>query len=332
MTACPACCSSTDQQLVFTVTAEEAANDFIRSEGVDGDVAALVSEIQSLWGGNQCSVLRCAGCGTRHASPHVGGSAAFYAYAYPPSRNWYPPVRWEHRFSVDRAMERLQPDGRLLEVGAGDGAFIRLLLAAGARPEQLTATEYSAPGRESMERLGVKAWAEDFRSDHFGESEYDVVALFQVLEHLDRLDDAMTALMRLTTPRSSVFISVPNVEEIDWHERHRGLRDMPPNHISTFSLQGLVSLASRHGWQVAESMREPEGVLRHAKRLAVARAFRRRQRPGGLARSVDRIANRRLRRAAMAGVAATQLPASVAHAAREPGRPGEALWVQLRRA
>jgi hypothetical protein len=207
---------------------------------------------------------------------------------------------------------------------------MRLLLRAGAQPAQLSATEYSPTGRASLEALGVSVRSQDFRSDGVGEAKYDVVAMFQTLEHLDDLDATMGVLSRLTTRRGSVMISVPNVEEIDWYECHKGLLDMPPNHITAFSLRGLFALATRHGWQVVEYAQEPERLAGRVKRLAVQRALLRRQRASGIAGRVDSFSNPKLRRVAMVGIAAGELPASLAPAVTTRSRPGEAVWVHLR--
>jgi hypothetical protein len=79
------------------------------------------------------------------------------------------------------------------EVGASDGAFLRLHPSE-FRPEDVFATEFSDYGRQAIRDCGVRCEAIDVRAlpaEHDGR--YDVLCMFQVLEHLDHPDSG-TAL------------------------------------------------------------------------------------------------------------------------------------------
>jgi hypothetical protein len=109
----------------------------------------------------------------------------------------------------------------------------------------------------------VQVEAVDFRVGVPG-GPFKVVALFQTMEHLDRLDYGVSSLNNLTAPGSHVFVSVPNVEYLEWAESTLGVIDTPPNHITGFSSEGLVTLFTRNGWEM-------QSIELHTRNSLVAR-------------------------------------------------------------
>ena len=109
----------------------------------------------------------------------------------------------------------------------------------GVDPKSVVANEFSTHAISALERLGVRAESVDFRGGVPG-GPFRVIVLFQTLEHLDRLDNVIQSLDNLATHDANLFLSVPNVEYLEWAELNIGGVDMPPNHINGFSLEGLI--------------------------------------------------------------------------------------------
>jgi SAM-dependent methyltransferase len=243
---CPVCGKHQNPIHVSTFTANESAEHFGRSGGAK-DTLSLEEHIQKIWGFRECSIFRCTECSSRFAEPHVAGDSKFYSLAFPESS--YPVARWEFDLTKKLALKALTKGGHLLEVGAGSGSFIKLLLNTGLEKNRIVVTEFSSDGAAALKSLGVNVEVVDFRDGVLG-APFRVVALFQTFEHLDRLNEALQSLARLTTPDAEIFISVPNVHFIDWQEQNIGLPDMPPNHITAFSADGLHMLFSQNGWKI----------------------------------------------------------------------------------
>jgi hypothetical protein len=100
--------------------------------------------------------------------------------------------------------------------------------------------------------MGIDVQSVDFRDGVTG-GPFSYIFLFQTLEHLDHLEEAVRSLSKLGTPDAHAFISVPNIEYIEWAESNLGGIDMPPNHITGFSVEGLIRLFNRNGWMLIDS-------------------------------------------------------------------------------
>lgn len=331
---CPACHAGRAERL-YRVEAREAAQHYVLREAHPARHRALRDHIEALWGGPACEVLRCTVCGFGFAHPFVAGDARFYTLAY--ERTGYPAWKWEYARTLDALdASDLPPAFSLLEVGAGDGAFLRRVTPARTPPGRVLATEFSDYGRQAIKALGVRCVASDVRAlplDTPG-APFDIVCLFQVLEHLDGLDALFAHLSGLAAPNGHVFAAVPNAERIAFNERHGSLLDMPPNHVGRWTHAAFEALAARHGWYVEAHEVEPERLSNQLRQLVVYRYMRRRQDAHSLANRVERISNPALRTALRIATAAvsglTALPTAAALARR--GDLGDTQWVHLRRA
>jgi SAM-dependent methyltransferase len=327
---CPAC-GRGRARLVREVTSAEAAQHFVLAEAEPERHTALRRYVEGLWAGDRCRLLACDGCGLIRADPLVAGDAVFYALAY--RRTRYPALKWEHRVT-GRALEARSPGARsLLELGAGDGAFLRSVVPARFRPEEVLATEYSDYGRRAVEALGVRCLPLDARAlPRDLDGRFDVVCLFQVLEHLDGLDELFERIGRLARRRATLFVAVPSAARVALHEAHGALLDMPPNHLTRWTAGALEALGARHGWRLAEHRVEPEAYLPAARRLLEYRHLRAAQRPGSVPNRVRRLPPSAARRALDAAWLLATLPAALPalRALRRAGG-GDSQWARLER-
>lgn len=249
---CPVCTDKSQQNPIAIINSLEAANHFVRYSGATKS-QLLQEHIRDLWGADECSIIRCNKCGCRYANPHISGDSYFYELAS--SEPGWPEFRWEFNQTKQIVSSLLKTNDLLLEIGGGSGAFVKELLAEGVQAKNIVVTEYSGVACSELEKLGVKVEQVDFRDEVPGHP-FRAVVLFQTLEHLDRLDEVTSALCRLTTKDADVFLSVPNAEYIDWQERNLGLIDMPPNHITAFSKEGLRKLFARSSFTIFDMVLE----------------------------------------------------------------------------
>ena len=327
---CPACHARTAQRL-YRTDADGAAQHYVLRE-VDPDRhRALRDHIATLWDGPTCDVLRCTACGFGFARPFVAGDERFYTLAY--QRTGYPADRWEFGRTLG-AIDRsgLAPGFSALEVGAGDGAFLRRLAPSRTPPGRALATEFSDYGRQSVAALGVRCLDADVRALSPDEGPFDVLCLFQVLEHLDGLDALGAHLARLAAPGAHLFVSVPNAARIDFNEGHGSLLDLPPNHVGRWTPAAFRAWAGRTGWRVVADEVEPEAGWDKARELVTYRYMRRRQDPESAANRIERVAAGPARRALQAAAAAAYgvaaLPALAAMVWADG--LGATRWVHLR--
>jgi hypothetical protein len=297
---CPVCREPAALRL-YEVTAAQAARHFIRPEADPERHARLRTEIERLWQGPTCQVLRCSGCAFTYAFPYVAGRGEFYGvFLHAPSYT-------SDRFEFQRTLAVLQRPRRgeasamppaLLEVGAGDGAFLRQVVPTVFPRSNVLATEFSEAGANAIRRLGVECEMADVRTlttDH-NRHRFTAVCMFQVLEHLDDLDALWDAFTRLAAPGGELFVSVPNDRWIAFQEKHCELLDMPPNHVGRWNRRAFEIIGARHGWDVVEHVQESSGRLQMMRQTAAARFFHARQTRGTLTDRLTRFESRHLRR------------------------------------
>jgi len=306
VTACPICLGRSLKVLHHSYTAKQAAEAFLPVRRDEPRHTKLVRNIEGLWKGPTCDVVQCDACRFAFPIPYVAGDKEFYELAYGvPS---YPRHRWEY----DRAVEFLKfaaprDSPRILELGAGDGQFIKTLLRAPAfSPDRIVATDYSSHAVKKLLELGVDAeLASVFEMASCTENRraFDAVCAFQSIEHMADAAEVITALKSMLKPGGVVIVSVPHGPAIEFNERHLSCFDMPPNHVGRWYRETFSVLAARTSLELVAHEIEPRRrwrLLREVTALYVhgVSAFK----PRGLTARVQAIQNRAVRRVLSAAV------------------------------
>jgi SAM-dependent methyltransferase len=250
---CPICKSHQVEQL-YAVTIEEAAQHFVLLEEDEERHKALASHLEQLWNADSCHVCKCQNCNFGFSDPYIAGDAEFYRLAY--TRTRYPSAKWEYRRTLQAMEARAFEGQRVLEVAAGFGYFLDLIVGKYVPPEGITALEFDGTSLEVLRRKGYRAIAGDIRSSNLVAG-YDAIFLFQVLEHLDNLDALFARLSQLLLDQGRVFIAVPNPRRIDFQESTGSLLDMPPNHVGRWSDSAFETIAGRANLKVESIEVEP---------------------------------------------------------------------------
>ncbi len=335
---CPVCRSGRTR-LLRSVNADEAAQHYVLREVERDRHDRLRAHIRMLWNGDTCDRRWCDECGCGFADPFVAGDARFYDLAY--SRSGYPAAKWEFRRTRESLLAGRATSGttprKLLEIGAGDGGFVRMIAPEILPAEDIVCTEFSEFGRRTLLGLGAECHAVDLRDlarDPRMRGVFDVVCMFQVLEHLGGLEELFEALAELVRPgKGRIYFAVPNSERIRWNEAQGLLLDMPPNHLTQWSAEGLAMLAERMGWKVVESGVSSDPRRERLREVLTYRYWRRAQDGASFANLVERRCVGVFRRILGSVVAAAySLGGLRAVLCAMTGRmPGATLWVHLSR-
>ncbi len=337
--ACPIC-AHPEGRTLYRRTSAQAAQHFVLREVEPERFGKLVAAIERLWGTGEVALVECTSCGFVHAEPHVGGDMEFYTLAY--DRTTYPLDKWEFRRSIEAITSdpRLREIGleniRVLELGAGMGNFIRALIDAGVRPENIVCTDFSGFGRDHIRKMGVAAYAKDYTELTLADmpGPIHVACLFQVLEHLGNPHAVLAKFAELGEPDVKVIAAVPSDRRMAFNERNGSLLDMPPNHVGRYTRKAFEALAERGGWTLDALEYEPEGPAPKLKQFVKYRYLREMQEAGSLANRVERMGATPVKSALRAGLGlaytATHAPAAARLALA--GDLGNSQWVQLSRA
>jgi len=340
LSTCPLCARPTSDVLTRFAVAEMA--EFFCSEALDREKYARMQVIlRRLWSDDHVEVLRCGHCDFGFADPFVAGDAEFYNLQAPDTP--YPQDKWEYRRSLQDFLTARGSIGRVLDVGAGKGFFLRHLIANGWAPGQLEATEFSATGTRAIEALGASCHQADVRELRDREGAFDAICLFQVLEHCAGYDGLLAALGSLAAPAGHLFIAVPNGRRVDFDERSGVLFDRPPNHISRWTPASFEVFAAKYGWRIEAIELEPApSVTNEAAYGAVHTFIGNSHRHGSWSRwsygVADRVfshqskANKVVKAAAMALSPGSWRSAVALALAARTGAVPHSLWVHLRKA
>lgn len=163
---------------------------------------------------------RCAQCSCRVLSPRVPESdiGEFYGEHYPPyigghSRQDRPLVGNPHGDELERHLDKLYrvvPAGsrRVLDFGAGSGAFCR---AVAARGWAAVAADFSENGLRHTRALGFEGHVVDEAFWRWLQPEsFEVIRLSHVIEHLYRPQVDLQRLVQSLAPGGTLHIITPD--------------------------------------------------------------------------------------------------------------------------
>ncbi|MEW5739880.1 MAG: class I SAM-dependent methyltransferase [Myxococcota bacterium] len=185
------------------------------------------------------------------------------ARAAPPPSELYPPFEQSDTaaqrsarsalslFTLQRArfVESVKPKGRLLDYGAGSGAFARFMAgrgfdAVGLEPYSLGTT---------LEEAGLKLIRAPLAQVKGSLGTFDVITLWHVLEHLEHPVELLQELRGLLAPGGALVVSVPNFSSWQSGVFTGGWFHLdPPRHLLQFEPDTLEDCLKRAGFRITE--------------------------------------------------------------------------------
>lgn len=166
--------------------------------------------------------------------PMCDGSAKFYADLT--SKPLYSVEKQEYKF----AAQHVQDGQRLLDVGCGWGYW-----APYVKHSQYHGLELSESAVKTCQEKGLAVEARLVQDVVAEQPEsFDVVASFQVLEHLADPLDFFANCLRCVKPGGKLIISVPNADSF-MLDRENNYLNYPPHHVSWWTLKTMEYLAEK---------------------------------------------------------------------------------------
>ena len=297
---CPVCASACSEPPLYRYTATQAAAHFCPPSRSQDRNRRLRLCITRLWKGDDCLIQRCSSCGFAFGSPFVSGDEEFYSLLH--EQKDYPTWRWDYDVAIREAVRQF-PGGRILDLGAGVGNFLRRL----GSEWECFGVEGSESTRLDLEKVGVKVFRDLSTAAQTQAGTFQIVTLFQVLEHIAEFDLVLMFCRQVLAPGGRLVITVPDGDAMIRQQLLTGCHDMPPNHINKWSYESLARAVDRAGFEVSPPIAEPASWRQvksslHLKIVADATKEK------SLAAQVYRIQNRSLRRLMLASLG---LPALV---------------------
>ncbi|MBR0652198.1 class I SAM-dependent methyltransferase [Roseomonas terrae] len=184
-------------------------------------------------------------CGLVFFAPAAEGDAAFYEALYRKlDAGGRVRAAGRDRAEYPHAAARILPGDTVLEVGAGAGAFARLI------PEARYVGLDPNPGAYAAAEAAVRA---ESLADHATRHEgvYDAACAFQVIEHVADPLGLAAAMVRCLKPGGLLMLGAPI-----WPSAMTAIPDFvfnaPPHHLSWWNEGAMVALAGNLGLAVEE--------------------------------------------------------------------------------
>jgi SAM-dependent methyltransferase len=302
--ACPACKAAIDSPPIHRYLAEQAAAHFCPPSRNAERYERLLRVVQRLWGGDAAYVYACGPCGFGFGWPYVGGDEEYYAILH--EQAGYPVDRWEYGLTIRSAMTQTAV-GNVLDIGAGDGAFLKQVPATWRK----YATEGSATTRHRLTSSGIACFSSTGDAIARMPSGFQVVTMFQVLEHVAPFDPLLADCFQLLEPGGTLAISVPLASAVFEQERLTGCQDMTPNHINKWSPDALTHALKRAGFERMALEIEPPTLAAAFSRAGLMTRAQAAYQPHSLAAAAYRVKPRLPRLALLGGISALNLAASM---------------------
>lgn len=218
------------------------------------------------------TVHECVDCGLRFSNPMKHPGSEWYRdsplYKHRVTKSLRIPtwvVGRDWRFQTFLAL-KIRPGGRCLDVGCGTGEFMRL---ARARGYQVTGVDVDEEAIQvARERDGLAdahaLSVDEVVSDRW-QRRFDVICLFDVLEHLEDPVAVIRRLGNLLAPGGSVVFTVPGSQR--WPPLFDPHVDSPPHHLTLWTSQSVEKCISAANLRLSAVMRSPlvgESLWPHA--------------------------------------------------------------------
>jgi 2-polyprenyl-3-methyl-5-hydroxy-6-metoxy-1,4-benzoquinol methylase len=205
-------------------------------------------------------VVQCQQCGLCFTNPRPSplSIAHFYACDYRPhrSRGKRTARRWWHRFQLWQRHSRkvrqalsLHGRGSLLDFGCGSGSFLERMRRLGW---EVTGLDTSAAAVQRVrQELGLPALAGSLPHAGLPPESFDVITMWQSLEHVHRPLRVLRDAHRLLVPGGKLLVSVPNIDSLPFRwfgQTWYGL-DLP-RHLTHFTPPTLRAMLEHAGFRI----------------------------------------------------------------------------------
>jgi 2-polyprenyl-3-methyl-5-hydroxy-6-metoxy-1,4-benzoquinol methylase len=151
--------------------------------------------------------------------------------------------------SVIGFLQDRKPSGRLLDIGAGTGLFLERMESRGY---DVYGVEISENAKDHFSTsLKPKIYDRNLEECGFKESSFDIITMFQSLEHVHNFDGLLKEARRILKPDGIMYLTVPNADFCEYRIFGPYAYTLEvPRHLYFFTKQSLRNLLLKNGFIV----------------------------------------------------------------------------------
>ncbi|MDR1050024.1 MAG: class I SAM-dependent methyltransferase [Deltaproteobacteria bacterium] len=139
---------------------------------------------------------------------------------------------------------------RVLDIGTGTGNFLRL---AAQRGYETTAMELNLESAETLRNEGVKVIVKQMELSDLASGSFDLICMWEVLEHLAEPRTVLAEARRLLTDRGILLIMVPNSASLVTRLLHEKSHTFGGHsHLNHFDPSSLRTILEKVPFEIVE--------------------------------------------------------------------------------
>lgn len=164
-----------------------------------------------------------------------------------------------------RRIKFINKTGKLLDFGCGNGHFLNLIKQRGWQP---FGVEFSSKAVDyAKTRFGINVHLGTIQQANFPPDSFDVITLWDVLEHLPNPLEVLCELRNLLKADGVLIIQVPNIN--GWQARifqKYWFHIDAPRHLYHFSQKTLMQILQKAGYKIIKAEHfsiktDPPGIM-----------------------------------------------------------------------
>jgi len=179
------------------------------------------------------------------------------------------------RLYVDRLVAYMGPQrGRLLEIGCGNGHFLRAARDAGFQVQGMDVSAHSC--KVANQRLGGEfVFCGNADNLEPPAEPYDVCALFDVIEHVRNPLKLLQRVRAFLKPEGVLFLCTPNLDSWSARVMRKRWSEFKTEHLTYFGVETIQNLLAKTGYTGVEVSPNHKALTvdyihRHFQRFPVA--------------------------------------------------------------
>jgi 2-polyprenyl-3-methyl-5-hydroxy-6-metoxy-1,4-benzoquinol methylase len=140
--------------------------------------------------------------------------------------------------------------GKILDIGAGTGAFANTMKQSGWQVEGIEPDETARENAAKNHQLSLQTMDALFG---FDKNSFDVITMWHVLEHVHQLHEYLETFKGILKSNGHIFIAVPNYTSFDakHYKAHWAAYDVP-RHLYHFSPASMKNILSLHQFKIVD--------------------------------------------------------------------------------
>ena len=143
-------------------------------------------------------------------------------------------------------------NGKILDVGCGDGFHLNLLRKYGKKSWTLAGIDMDKRAIEMAEKSGLVVHQGSVESIDLPPNTYDLAFTIQTIEHVEKPDEVLKGIYKLLKPGGRLVIVTDNTDSLDFKffkKKYWGGYHFP-RHWNLFNKSSLSKLAQKTGFEV----------------------------------------------------------------------------------